>query len=176
MSKHEIIDVLSETGEVIDTISREQAEQDNHITENVLVFVFNSLGKVWVQLRPQTKSHYPGLWDISACGGVLSEETHAEAAHRETEEETGIDVELQFVESFMNIFPGDSGEERRRLSHVYIGVSDEEPQTNDEVDEFKQWEPSKLREDVIANESKYIPSFVVELDIAVKAYKERPNE
>jgi len=173
MSKEEMIDVLSEGGEVIDTISREQAEQDNHITENVLVFVFNSLGKVWVQLRPQAKSHYPGLWDISACGGVLSEETHAEAAHRETEEETGIDVELQFVESFMNIFPGDSGEERRRLSHVYIGASDEEPQINDEVDEFKLWEPSELREDVIANESKYIPSFVVELDIAVKAFKER---
>ena len=52
MSKHEIIDVLSDTGEVIDTISREQAEQDNHITENVLVFVFNSLGKVWVGMDP----------------------------------------------------------------------------------------------------------------------------
>jgi len=33
MSSHEIIDVLNEDGEVIDTVLREQAEQDNHITE-----------------------------------------------------------------------------------------------------------------------------------------------
>jgi isopentenyl-diphosphate delta-isomerase len=176
MSKHEIIDVLNEDGEIIDTISREQAEKDNHITENVLVFVFNSLGRVWVQLRPQTKNHYPGKWDISACGGVLSNETKDEAAHRETLEEMGIEVELHHVESFLNVFPGDNGEERRRLSHVYIGVTDVEPQINDEVDEFKLWEPSELREDVVANESKYIPSFIVELDIAVSAFKERVNK
>lgn len=36
MSKHEIIDVLNEDGAIVDTISREQAELDNHITENVL--------------------------------------------------------------------------------------------------------------------------------------------
>jgi len=36
VSKHEIIDVLNEDGAIVDTISREQAELDNHITENVL--------------------------------------------------------------------------------------------------------------------------------------------
>lgn len=171
MDSGEIVDVLNESGEVIDTLTREEAETDNHITENVLVFVFNSLGKVWVQLRPENKKHYPGLWDISACGGVLSNETHEESAHRETLEETGIDVDLQYVKSFLNVFPGDNGETRRRLSHVYIGISDEQPQANDEVDEFKLWEPSELRDDVMKNESHYIPSFITELDIAVEARK-----
>lgn len=173
MSKHEIIDVLNEDGEVIDTISREQAEQDNHITENVLVFVFNSLGRVWVQLRPKSKNHYPGKWDISACGGVLSNETNDEAAHRETIEEMGIEVDLHHVESFLNVFPGDNGEERKRLSHLYIGISDEQPKTNEEVDEFKDWEPDELRADVIARPNAYIPSFVVELDKAIDGHKAR---
>lgn len=171
MSKQEIIDVLNEDGEVVDTISRELAERDNHITENVLIFVFNSRGRVWVQLRPQTKNHYPGKWDISACGGVLSGETNEQAAHRETLEEMGIDVELHHVESFLNVFPGDSGEERKRLSHLYIGISDEQPQANNEVDEFKKWEPNELRADVKAHPDAYVPSFIVELDKAIKGFK-----
>jgi len=170
VSKHEIIDVLNEDGAIVDTISREQAELDNHITENVLVFVFNSLGKVWVQLRPQSKDHYPGKWDISACGGVLSDETNQQAAQRETLEEMGIEVELQHIESFLNVFPGDNGDERKRLSHLYIGISDEEPRVSDEVDEFREWQPDMLRADVEARPDAYIPSFIVELDIATVAY------
>lgn len=170
MSKAELIDVLNSEGEVIDTITREEAERDNHVTENVLVFLFNSLGKVWTQLRPQTKNHYPGRWDISACGGVISGESHQQAATRETLEETGIDAQLHYVESFLNVFPGDNGEERRRLSHLYVAVSDEIPQPNEEVDEFKLWQPAELHADVLARPDAYIPSFEIELDKALGGY------
>ena len=172
MSCGEMIDVLDDDGNVISTVTREEAERDNHKTENVLIFIFNSLGKVWVQLRPSNKSHYPGRWDISACGGILSGESPDQAAERETYEETGLRPKLQFVKSFLNIFPGDNGEERRRFSHLYIGISDEMPQPNEEVDEFKDWEPSELREDATRNEASYVPSIIVELDIALEAYKQ----
>lgn len=171
MAKDEIIHILNEAGEITGETSRKEAERDNLMTENVLIFVFNSLGRVWLQLRPSTKVHYPGLWDISACGGVLSNETHQQAALRETEEETGLNIELSYVESFINVFPGDNNEKRRRLSHVYIGSSDEIPQPNDEVDEFKNWDPAKLRKAAVANEEAYVPSFVTELDIAVRAFR-----
>lgn len=171
MNKPEIIDVLNDDGEVVDTINREEAERDNHISENVLIFVFNSIGKVWVQLRPKSKNHYPGLWDISACGGVMSGEPHEQAARRETQEEMGLDVKLRYVESFLNIFPGDNGEERKRLSHLYIGVSDEIPEANDEVDEFKLWDPAELGAEVLKRTSEYVPSFIVELDKAVEGRK-----
>lgn len=164
--------MFNDDGEVIGTISREQAERDNHTTANVLVFVFNSLGRVWVQLRPQTKSHYPGLWDISACGGVVSGESRDEAAGRESLEETGIELELKYVDSFLNVFTGDNGEERRRLSHLYIAVSDEVPQPNEEVDEFRDWDPKELRADAVKNPASYVPSFVVELDMAIEAVKQ----
>lgn len=101
----------------------------------------------------------------------LSGETNEQAAHRETLEEMGIEVELHHVESFLNVFPGDNGEERKWLSHLYVGISDEQPQANNEVDEFKQWEPNELRADVKAHPDAYVPSFIVELDKAIKGFK-----
>lgn len=172
MSANEIIDILNSDGEVVDTITREEAERDNHLTQNVLIFIFNSLGKVWIQLRPMTKKHYPGRWDISACGGIISGETHGQAASRETLEETGLDMDLHYVESFLNIFPGDSGEERRRLSHLYVGINDNIPKVNDEVDEFKDLQPDVLRIDILNNPDNYTPSFIIELDKAVEGYKQ----
>ena len=68
----------------------------------------------------------------------MSHENHQEAAHRETNEETGIGLELQYIESFMYTFPDDNGKEQKRLSHLYIGISDDQPVINDEVDGFKK--------------------------------------
>ena len=151
-----MIDVLNEEGEVIETIPRNLAEQGNHITQNVLVFIFNSSGEVWTQLRPLNKKHYPGRWDISTCGGVMSGEANEAAAYH--------------IESFMNVFPGDNGELRKRLSHLYIGVSDEQPKVNADVDEFRSWSPKNLRMNVAENPDIYVPSFLVELDKALKGY------
>jgi 8-oxo-dGTP pyrophosphatase MutT (NUDIX family) len=172
MAEKEIIDIFDEDGKVIGSISRDKAERDNLITENVLIFVFTKDGKVWAQLRPKTKNHYPGLWDISACGGIISGEKPDEAAVREAYEETGLKLKLRHVESFLNVFPGDHGEERRRLSHLYIAITDEDPKINEEVDEFKCWTIDVLKEDVDKYPEKYCPSFVFELDKALIAYSE----
>ena len=168
----EIIDILDENGEVIGNVPREEAERDNHVTANVLVFLFTPAGKVWVQLRPKSKKHFPGMWDISACGGVHSGETPAKAAARETLEEAQLKVQLQHVESFLNVFPGQNGEEMRRMSHLFVGITDELPQADGvEVDGFKLWDPIKLRSDVEQNPGVYVPSFIVELDKALEAYQ-----
>jgi isopentenyl-diphosphate Delta-isomerase len=170
MSAGEMIDVLNSKGEVIDTMLRELAEHGDHITQNVLVFIFDSKGNAWVQHRPLNKKHYPGKWDISACGGVISGESPEEAAHRETLEETGIQVTLYYVESFLNVFPGENGETRRRLSHLYIGASDELPRVNTDVDEFKICQPVELKEDIASFPEAYVPSFLTELNKALEGY------
>lgn len=171
MVEDEIVDILDAEGNVVGQVSREEAERDNHTTENVLIFIFTPSGKVWAQLRPVTKKHYPGLWDISACGGLVSGETAAEAARRETLEEMGIETELHHVESFLNIFPAEDGTERRRMSHLYIGISDQTPQLNEEVDEFVDWDPMALLDVVRQNPEKYVPSFEIELTMASAAYR-----
>ena len=170
MQELEVVEVFNASGQAIGEMTREEAERDNHMTKNVLVFIFNSLGKVWTQLRPDWKAHYPNRWDISVCGGVQSGESPEQAAQRETREELGFEPKLQLAESFLNIFPGDNGEERKRLSYLFIGESDKVPRENDEVAEFKVWDLEELRHDVISNPDNYVPSFLLELDKAIKAY------
>src|SRR4030088_3038736 len=98
MAAGEMVEILNDDGVIVATISRIKAEANNHTTQNVLVFVFNSLGKVWVQLRPKAKKHYPGRWNVSACGGLLSSEEPDAAAAREVGEETGlVNVPLRYI-------------------------------------------------------------------------------
>lgn len=52
--------------------------------------IFNSENRMLIQQRQITKDRYPGLWDISAGGFVLSGEESADAAARETLEELGL--------------------------------------------------------------------------------------
>ncbi len=171
MSAGEVTDVFNEDGDLIGSMSREQAEQDNHIIQNVIVFVFNALGKVWVQKRPMSKKHYPGLWDVSACGALHSGEEPLAAAKREQMEEMGFVSDLKEVETFINVFPDETGDTMRtRLSHLYIGVSEEIPRLSDEVDEFRSVPFDELRRSVAENPEEYIPSFLLELNKAIAAF------
>jgi len=167
----EMIDVVDENGVVIDTMSREETEDLNHLIQNVIVFIFSPKGEVWIQKRPMHKKHFPGLWDVSACGAVASGEKPEAAAMRETLEEMGLKPKLTYVESFLNEFPGHDNKTFRRLSHLFIGVSDETPKENDEVDEFKRVPYQELDEEIKSHPDQYIPSFLVELEKVIPAYE-----
>jgi isopentenyl-diphosphate delta-isomerase len=109
---------------------------------------------------------------VSACGAVLTAEKALDAAKREQLEEMGFNSELHFVETFMNKFTGQDGQPTQRLSHLFVGISDEIPEANDEVDEFVAVPHAELREQVVKQPAEYIPSFLIELDKATAAYKE----
>ena len=167
MSRTELVDVIDETGEVIATVTRAEAEQDGQISATVLVFIFDEGGRLWVQLRPQTKHHFPGLWDITACGALLTGEDPLVGAARELAEETGLTAELSHVESFLHEFASADGAQHRRMSQLYVGVSAEVPKAGPEVDEFKLWDPADLMEDIEENPEAYTTPFMVELEKAL---------
>jgi isopentenyl-diphosphate delta-isomerase len=167
MSDFERIDILDGEGRITGTMSRAQAERDNHTTQNVLVFVFDSTGRVWIQKRPFSKKHYPGLWDISACGGIVSGEEPIAAASREQFEEMGFSCPLKHVETFLNVFPAEDGSPRSRLSHLFVGRSDLVPEANDEVDEFIALNTEELVRLVGSRPQEYVPSFAIELAKAI---------
>lgn len=60
----------------------------------VHVCVFNSKGEMLIQQRKADKKLWPNCWDFSVGGHVISGETSAQAAERETMEELGIKVDL----------------------------------------------------------------------------------
>jgi isopentenyl-diphosphate delta-isomerase len=141
-----------------------------------LVFIYNSKGEVWLQKRPMHKKHFPGLWEISACGAVSSGESPGQAAKRETKEETGLEVDLKHVETFLNQFTGQDGHNTtRRLSHLFIAVTEEEPQPNEEVDEFRAIDRKALEKKVETDPDKYVPSFLIELEKANTAFEKIKN-
>ena len=61
----------------------------------VHVAIFNSRGQMLIQQRQSNKFGWPNLWDISACGSVISGETTCMAAERELGEELGLSISFQ---------------------------------------------------------------------------------
>jgi len=65
----------------------------------VHICILNDNNELLIQHRQPFKSGWSNMWDISAAGGVLAGETSKMAAHRETLEELGLDID------FTNIRP-----------------------------------------------------------------------
>ena len=64
----------------------------------VHVCVFNSNHELLMQRRQLTKDRYPGIWDVSAGGFVVSGETSRQAVKRELREEIGIEISDDEIE------------------------------------------------------------------------------
>lgn len=56
----------------------------------IVVLVYDVDGKVYLQKRSQSKSRFPGRWDLSATGHVTAGEAVEDAAARELHEELGL--------------------------------------------------------------------------------------
>lgn len=171
MSDKEILEIMDENGLLLGTMTKKEAERNNHITQNVLVFIFTPNGNIWIQKRPMYKKHFPGLWDISVCGGIIQRETASASAQRELQEEMGITCELHFVENFLNEFPIKDGTLHRKFSHLFIGRSDKQPIVSDEVDEFKSLSYLELKKEIQSHPEHFVPSFLLELEKAYTAKK-----
>ncbi len=63
----------------------------------VHLFVFNSLGELFLQKRSPWKDHFPGRWDSSASGHVDSGDDYPAAAERELREELGITASVREI-------------------------------------------------------------------------------
>lgn len=161
----EIANILDLDGNVIGKMSRDEAEASGHITENVLVFIFDSLGRVWTQLRSKDKKTYPGLIDVSTCGGKHSHETKEGAANREVAEETGLlSLNLKFAETFLNSWKDASGTQHQVWSHLFTAITDDTPeaQPKEGVDEYQLWSDGELIKALAEAPQKFIPSFAAE--------------
>jgi 8-oxo-dGTP pyrophosphatase MutT (NUDIX family) len=167
----ELVDYYDQDGQVIGQCSREEAEDKNYTTPNAIIFVFTPDNKVIIQKRAQSKKHYPGLWDVSACGGLSSGEDALAAAERELFEEIGIRCKLHFVERFMNSFPDETGRLIRcRYSHLYVGVAEPDTVHNHEVESVAVFPIAELEARAKERPQDFIPSFALELQKCAAFY------
>jgi isopentenyldiphosphate isomerase len=169
MSDTEILDVMDGNGNVVRSVTRDEADRNNHIIFNVVVFVFTPTGEVWIQKRARTKKRFPGIWDVSVCGCIAQGEQPEESARREVQEEMSMTCALYFAETFLNEFLED-GIMRRRQTHLFVSVSDQMPQPNEEVEEFVAVPADELVQKIQQHPEEYVPSFLMELEKARNAY------
>ena len=88
-SKDEIVAIVDENNDIIDSLPRSVMRAQNLPHRACYILVFNSLHKIFVQKRTQSKDVYPGYYDIATGGVVLAGETYEESAKRELAEEIG---------------------------------------------------------------------------------------
>ena len=89
------------------TMERGTKEPDNTYRIVVHSCIFNSKGEMLIQKRSMNKKDYPGLYDLSGGGSVISGETSEEGIKRELLEELGLDYSTLDLRASLTInFPG----------------------------------------------------------------------
>lgn len=93
--QEELFIVVDENDVVIGYRTRFDCHHDNRLIHRTVgVAVFDSLGRILLQKRSQTKDMDAGAWGMSSAGHVLKGETYEDAALRELKEELGIEITL----------------------------------------------------------------------------------
>lgn len=98
---------VDEQDQPLGSIRRSELRERGLIGRGTFILLFNSAGDLCVHRRTLSKALYPGYWDVAAGGMVQSDETYAESAARELEEELGVSgVPLSEHEHFFFDQPG----------------------------------------------------------------------
>lgn len=90
----ELLDVVNEQDQVIGTIFRSQAYEQNKLSSlrAIWFLVRNQDGKFWIPRRHASKKNSPNILDGSAVGHVSAGETYEQSMIREVQEELNLDV------------------------------------------------------------------------------------
>jgi len=96
----EILEIVNKDNQVTGRAPRSQIHTQQLRHRAVHIFLFNSRGELFLQKRSQQKDEFPGYYDSSAAGHVDPQESYADAAARELEEELGITAALEKIADF----------------------------------------------------------------------------
>ncbi|MFJ3482962.1 NUDIX hydrolase [Pseudomonas sp. NPDC090202] len=93
--------------QLLGSLPRAELRERGLIGRGTYILLFNSAGELCVHRRTLSKAIYPGYWDVAAGGMVQADESYAESAARELEEELGVGgVEVRAHERFFFDQPG----------------------------------------------------------------------
>ena len=144
-SAMEEVDIVDAHDNVVGKEKRDVAHEKGLLHRVVHVMLFDPDGRLYVQQRSQKKDLYPGYWEGSLSGHVLSGESYKEAAERELHEELGVCVSRKHLKDIV-LFGFNDGEDRAlvRLFVVKDFKFDVEPDTEGEVKSGEFWAWKKL--------------------------------
>src|ERR1035438_2290189 len=149
----EFIDLIDENDNVIGVTDRTTAHATNQIHRVAAVYVFNSKGKLYVQVHKKSK----GRLDHSVGGHVSEGEDYATAAVREAKEELGIDQPLTYLTTFYSV-----GGSYRHMFGLFECVANDDWEfvPNDEVEEVIPMELNTIAQMMNDNPEKFTTGFI----------------
>ncbi|WP_338778882.1 NUDIX domain-containing protein [Metabacillus sp. FJAT-52054] len=120
----ELLNILDESGRCLGTATREEVHRKGCWHETFHCWMTERrMDRIYLyfQLRSSRKKDYPSLFDITAAGHLLADET-AEDGIREVEEELGLGIRFEELASLGTIpWTGGSGDFiDRELARVYL--------------------------------------------------------
>lgn len=93
----EMFDVVDEHDRPIGSLPREEIHACNLRHRSSHILLANHKNELFLQKRAAWKDINPGVWDSSAAGHLDAGEDYEAAAHRELQEELGVDTFLEQV-------------------------------------------------------------------------------
>lgn len=94
----ELFDLVDEQDVVIGQVTRGEAHSNPALLHrSVQTLVFDSAGRVLLQLRSARKDLYPHYYCASASGHVIAGDTYEATARRELAEELGVSATVTFL-------------------------------------------------------------------------------
>lgn len=147
----------TETG----VMEKMEAHQKAVLHRAVSVFIVNSKGEWLLQRRALEKYHSNGLWTNTCCSHPKPGESSIETANRRLMEEMGMTAKLRKLFHFIYKEPLDNELTEYELDHVFVGISDDEPNINtDEVLSWKYVSYHTLKQDITKNPENYTVWFL----------------
>lgn len=122
--------LVDENDEQIGTGEKLQVHREGRLHRAFSIFVFDSMGRVLLQKRAESKYHSGGLWSNTCCGHPRPGETIEEAARRRLREEMNFDCELRLHSSFIYRAELDNDLIEWEFDHILIGTYDDDPAPN----------------------------------------------
>lgn len=129
------------------------------------ILIYNSKGKMMLQLRAKTKYHGGGLWTNACCGHPRPGEDLMAAMTRRLREEMGFECQLTKMLDYIYKVPLDKGMHEHEFLHVYKGTYDGTPKLNPEEADGWKWMPvDDIKADIMMHPENYTPWFKLSMD------------
>lgn len=152
-SGEEIFDVVDEHDRVLRQATRDDVHKNDWWHRAVHIWLFDSDGRLLLQMRSPHKDQYPSTWTSSASGHVDAGEDYETAARRELSEELGLSVPL---EPLVKLPP--SAATAYEFTSLWIGTTDQPPKPNSvEVTAVEWWDIPAAHEAMISEPEIFSP-------------------
>ena len=148
--------LVDEHDAVVGEMEKMEAHRKGILHRAFSILIFNTSGEMLLQKRSQKKYHSGGLWTNACCSHPSPDENIQHATRRKLKQEMGIDLETEFLYTFIYQTPLDHELIEHELDHVFIGTFDGTPAINyEEVEDWKYVDVAWLKNDVAVHPEQY---------------------